>query len=120
MYILYCFELIVFQAENIKENTGYHTIGFLLDTNRDNAGRSNSVFFAGTDEGMRLKQKFGTKIDAQIIDLESMLRMTEMDDRGADRQFRNLHEALIRGPQEQKGDWGRRALRLLFQWNTCM
>lgn len=67
----------------------------------------------------QMKQEYGTQIDTQIIDLEAMLRATEMDVRGVDRNFRKLHKALIRRPQEQKGDWGRRALRLIFRWDIC-
>lgn len=111
---------MLFQAENIKDNTGYHMLGFLLDTNCDNAGPSDSVFFAGTDEGRLLKQDFGKKIDAQIIDLEAMLQMTEMDARGVDHNFKKLHKALGRRPKEQKGDWGRRVLRLIFKWDICV
>lgn len=92
-------------------------IGFLLNTNRDNAGQSNSVFFAGTDAGRLLKQDHGTEIDSQIIDLEAMLRTSEMEARGIDRNFKKLHKAIMRSPQEQKGDWGRRALRAMFKWD---
>lgn len=92
-------------------------LGFLLNTNRDDAGRSNSVFFAGTDEGRILKQSFGSKIDSQITDMESMLRVTEMEDRAVDRNFRRLYNALERQSHEQKGDWGRRVLRLVFKWD---
>lgn len=92
-------------------------LGFLLDTNRDNAGRSNSVFFAGTDAGRVLKQDFGTKIDAQIIDLEALLRATEMEARGIDRDFRKLYKSIRRRITEQKVDWGRRVLRRIFKWD---
>lgn len=98
---------------------GYHMLGFLLDTKRDHAGRSNSVFFAGTDEARLLKQAYGTKIDSQIIDLETMLRMTEIEGRQIDRGFRKLQKTFIRRPMEQKVDWGRRVLRSVFKWDVC-
>lgn len=92
-------------------------IGFLLDANRDSAGGSKSVFFAGTDEGRLLKQDFGTTIDSQIYDLEAMLRTSEMEARGVDRDFRQLYKDLTRRPGEGKSDWGRRVLRIVFRWD---
>lgn len=92
-------------------------MGFLLSTVRDNVGRSGSLFFAGTDEGRLMKQDFGTKIDAQIVDLEAMLRMTEMEARGVDQAFRELHKAVGLRPGEQKVDWGRRVLAHIFKWD---
>lgn len=97
---------------------GYHMLGFLLDTKWDRAGRSNSLFFAGTDEARLLKQAYGTKIDSQIIDLETMLRMTEIETREIDRDFRKLQKAFVRRPTEQKIDWGRRVLRSVFKWDV--
>lgn len=92
-------------------------MGFLLDTNHDTAGRSKSVFFAGTDNARIVKQCFGTQIDAQIIDLEAMLRMTEIEARVIDWNFRNLHTALAHQPGEGKIDWGCRVFRLIFKWD---
>lgn len=94
-------------------------IGFLLDANQDSAGRSKSVFFARTDEARLLKQDFGTTIDSQIYDLEAMLRTSEMEARGIDRNFRKLHKDLTRRAGKGKADWARRVFRIVFKWDIC-
>ena len=72
------------KGQKIYENYGYHLMGYLVPSQRDKAGQSNSVFFAATAEGNRVKEQFASKVDAQLYDLEALFRVKELDACGVD------------------------------------
>ncbi|KAE9402471.1 hypothetical protein BT96DRAFT_937130 [Gymnopus androsaceus JB14] len=62
----------------LKHVLKLHLLGFLINTCRDSIGWSNSAFWAGTEDGCMLKEKYGTKISSQIHDLEALLLAQQM------------------------------------------
>ncbi|KAE9388861.1 hypothetical protein BT96DRAFT_947302 [Gymnopus androsaceus JB14] len=103
-------------ARRIYETSGQHLLGFLLNTRRDQSGRSLSAFWTGTDDGRMLKQRYGTKIDSQVHDLQAMLSAQELEVRGVDAEFLKVWSDVSKVGRGQNSDWKRSALGRIFRF----
>jgi hypothetical protein len=93
-------------------------MGYLITSQRDRAGRSNSVFFAATAEGQKVKETFGSKVDAQITQLEALFTMQEVDTRNVDRELNKLVNSFARTPAEKNvKDTDQRVLNAVLQYD---
>lgn len=64
-----------------------------------------------------LKQKYGTKIDSQVQDLEAMLAAQELEVRGVDAEFLRVWADVNKGGRSLSADWKRSALGRIFRYD---
>ncbi|KAJ3720658.1 hypothetical protein C8R42DRAFT_722343 [Lentinula raphanica] len=104
-------------GERLYETAGIHLIGWVISTERDRMGRSLSAFFAGDEIGKAAKQRFGSKMDTQLHDLEMMFRQVEMDERSSNRELSELMTETLRKGSEQRKDRELRVLGAIFKYD---
>ncbi|KAJ3730697.1 hypothetical protein C8R42DRAFT_637375 [Lentinula raphanica] len=104
-------------GERLYETAGVHLLGWVITTERDCMGRSLSAFFAGDEIGKAAKQRFGSKMDAQLHDLEMMFRQVEMDERSSNRELSELMTETLRKGSEQRKDRELRVLGAIFKYD---
>ncbi|KAJ3991378.1 hypothetical protein F5050DRAFT_1812630 [Lentinula boryana] len=102
-------------AQNLYETLGYHMLGWLINTSTDKFGRSVSAFFAGDHIAKVAKERFGSKMESQVVDMETMFRMLEMENQEVEASVAKLHSECIVGPKESKRDVERRLMNTFFQ-----
>ncbi|KAJ3831293.1 hypothetical protein F5878DRAFT_667706 [Lentinula raphanica] len=102
-------------AEKLYETSGYHMLGWLINTSSDKFGRSVSAFFAGDHIAKVAKERFGSKMESQVADMETMFKMLEMENRQVDAAVAKLHSACTAGPKESRRDVERRLTNMFFQ-----
>ena len=66
------------------------------------------------------KQRFGTKMDAQVRQLESMFTVIEMDRQGVQAALAQLVSSCTWKETEQLKDWEHRVLKNLFKFDLGM
>ncbi|KAJ3733677.1 hypothetical protein DFJ43DRAFT_1152833 [Lentinula guzmanii] len=102
-------------AQNLYETSGYHMLGWLINTSTDKFGRSVSAFFAGDHIAKVAKERFGSKMESQVADMETMFRMLEMENQEVEASVAKLHSECIAGPKESRRDVERRLMNSFFQ-----
>ncbi|KAJ3979850.1 hypothetical protein F5890DRAFT_1558274 [Lentinula detonsa] len=102
-------------AQNLYETSGYHMLGWLINTSTDKFGRSVSAFFAGDHIAKVAKELFGSKMESQVVDMETMFRMLEMENQEVEALVAKLHSECIAGPKESRRDVERRLINTFFQ-----
>ncbi|KAJ3732469.1 hypothetical protein DFJ43DRAFT_1039329 [Lentinula guzmanii] len=108
-------------ARKINDTTGYHIFSFLISTATDRSGCSLSAFLAGDDQAKIAKETFQSKIIDQIRDLESYVRLVELDSRHVTAELSALMSQtkrnIVNGRREDKKDWEKRLLHLIFEYD---
>ncbi|KAJ3793020.1 hypothetical protein GGU11DRAFT_854083 [Lentinula aff. detonsa] len=108
-------------AKKINDTTGYHILSFVITTATDSFGRSLGAFVAGDDVARLAKEAFESKIVDQIRDLEAYVRLTEIDNRNVSAELStlvgNFSRNVVNGRREEKKDWEKRLLRLIFEYD---
>ncbi|KAJ3746995.1 hypothetical protein EV360DRAFT_89890 [Lentinula raphanica] len=102
-------------AEKLYETSGYHMLGWLINTSGDKFGRSVSAFFAGDHIAKVAKERFGSKMESQVADMEMMFKMLELENRHVDAAVAKLHSECTAGPKESRRDVERRLTNTFFQ-----
>ncbi|KAJ3978940.1 hypothetical protein F5890DRAFT_1559433 [Lentinula detonsa] len=106
-------------AKKINDTSGYHILSFVITTATDRFGRSLSAFVAGDEVARLAKEAFESKIVDQIRDLEAYVRLTEINNRNVSMELSTLVAKFLRnivnGRLEEKKDWEKRLLRLIFE-----
>ncbi|KAJ3741602.1 hypothetical protein DFH05DRAFT_1462623 [Lentinula detonsa] len=102
-------------AQNLYETSGYHMLGWLINTSTDAFGRSVSAFFAGDHIAKVAKERFSSKMESQVADMETMFRMLEMENQEVEASVAKLHSECIAGPKESRRDVERRLINTFFQ-----
>lgn len=64
-----------------------------------------------------LKQRYGTKIDSQVHDLQAMLSAQELEVRGVDAEFLKVWSDVSKVGRGQNSDWKRSALGRIFRYD---
>ncbi|KAJ3990868.1 hypothetical protein F5050DRAFT_1880362 [Lentinula boryana] len=102
-------------AQNLYETSGYHMLGWLINTSTDKFGCSVSAFFAGDHIAKVAKEWFGSKMESQVADMETMFRMLEMENQEVEASVAKLHSECIAGPKESKRDVEQHLMNTFFQ-----
>jgi len=105
------------QARRVYETYGQHLLRFLINPRHDSSGWSNSAFWAGTEDGRVLKEKYGTKISSQVHDLEALLLAQQMEVRGLDADLVKVWSDISKAGRGQTADWKRSALGRIFRYD---
>ncbi|KIK60571.1 hypothetical protein GYMLUDRAFT_59352 [Collybiopsis luxurians FD-317 M1] len=107
-----------FKAIKLHQVAGYHALVYLINTKSDSKGCSLSTFFLAMREGKVAKQKFSTKMDAQLQDLEHMFGIVELEELGVASELSALY--LTIGTLE-KGktcrDWLQKCFNEMFKYD---
>lgn len=64
---------------------------------------------------MLVKEKFASKMDAQVSQIEALFTVIEMDAQGIQAGIMSLAAECSRRPKEQLKDWERRCVKTLFK-----
>ncbi|KAJ3742403.1 hypothetical protein DFH05DRAFT_1461511 [Lentinula detonsa] len=73
------------------------------------------AFFAGDHIAKVAKERFSSKMESQVADMETMFRMLEMENQEVEASVAKLHSECIAGPKESRRDVERRLINTFFQ-----
>lgn len=66
---------------------------------------------------MLVKERFASKMDAQVSQIEALFTVIEMDSQGVQAEIAKLSAECSRRGNEQLKDWERRSLNTLFKFD---
>ncbi|KAK1226392.1 hypothetical protein PQX77_010637 [Marasmius sp. AFHP31] len=89
-------------AQHAYLNYGVHIFGYAISTKRDDSSRSPSCMFGGSPEFAVIKETQRTVLWDQLTDVESLLRVQEMEFRNVPEEERQAANVLeCKGAQEK-------------------